>query len=71
MADDRVSRRLSVSDTEAIIEALGGTKAVADLFRISLPSVSAWKVRGMPELRAQLLQARFPKIPAIKATITR
>jgi hypothetical protein len=40
-----------------IIDALGGTSAVAKLFEISKPSVSDWRRKGIPKARAMLLRA--------------
>lgn len=44
---------LSVECTTAgeVIDALGGTKKVAELLKISQPSVSAWRVDGFPQGR--------------------
>lgn len=40
-----------------IIEALGGTAAVARMFSLSMPSVSDWKKTGIPRARMMYLQA--------------
>jgi len=42
----------TLSDSE-IIDALGGTAAVARLCRIKQPSVSGWRVMGIPDARRQ------------------
>lgn len=46
--------RMNVSATQ-VIEALGGTAAVARLFGVAMPSVSAWKERGIPRPRMMFL----------------
>lgn len=43
-----------------IIDALGGTAAVAKLCEISQPSVSEWRSAGIPKARAQYLRAIRP-----------
>ncbi len=49
------------SDTE-IIDQLGGTSAVADIFDIKPPSVSEWRENGIPSARRQTLGLMFPNI---------
>lgn len=44
-----------------VIDALGGTTAVARIFSLSKPSVSAWKVDGIPESRVMYLRAAHRK----------
>lgn len=46
-------------NTEAnkIIDALGGTSEVARLCDVRMPSVSGWRVRGIPKARMQFLWA--------------
>lgn len=44
-----------------VIDALGGTTAVARIFNLSKPSVSAWKVDGIPESRVMYLRAAHRK----------
>jgi len=51
----------ALSDTE-IIEALGGTAAVARLCRVRQPSVSGWKRSGIPAARRQFLELLRPDI---------
>jgi len=50
-----------LSDAE-IIEALGGTAAVARLCRVRQPSVSEWKRGGIPNARRQFLELLRPDI---------
>jgi hypothetical protein len=45
-----------------IIDALGGTAAVARIFRIKAPSVSDWRNHGIPEARLMYLQLAFPHL---------
>jgi len=40
-----------------VIDALGGTAAVARLFEVAMPSVSEWKKDGIPPARMMLLRA--------------
>jgi hypothetical protein len=47
---------------EKIIEALGGTFAVASLCKIKPPSVSEWKQKGIPEARRQFLELLRPDV---------
>lgn len=44
-----------------VIEALGGTAAVARLFDVAMPSVSDWKKDGIPSARMMYLQATRKK----------
>lgn len=50
------------SDPNRLIDALGGTAAVAALLGVSAPSVSAWRRQGIPDRRlvrlAPLLEVR-------------
>lgn len=39
-----------------VIDALGGTAAVARLFEIAMPSVSDWKKDGIPPARMMFLR---------------
>ncbi len=39
-----------------VIDALGGTAAVARLFDLSMPSVSDWKKDGVPDARMMFLR---------------
>jgi len=45
-----------------IIDALGGTSAVANIFNIKSPSVSEWRDLGIPKARRMYLELRFPAI---------
>lgn len=51
---------MNVSATQ-VIEALGGTAAVARLFGVAMPSVSAWKERGIPRPRMMFLSVARKK----------
>jgi hypothetical protein len=44
-----------------VIEALGGTAAVARIFNLSMPSVSDWKKDGIPEARVMFLKVAHRK----------
>jgi len=50
-----------MTDSE-IIEALGGTFAVARLCKVKSPSVSEWKRNGIPQARRQYLELLRPDI---------
>ena len=49
------------TDSE-IIDALGGTTKVAELCQIASPSVSEWRVKGIPKARRMYLQVLFPEV---------
>ncbi len=44
-----------------IIDALGGTAAVARMFDLSMPSVSDWKKTGIPKARMMYLKVAHSK----------
>jgi len=41
----------SMLTPDSVIDALGGTKAVADALSLSKPAVSVWRWRGIPSKR--------------------
>lgn len=45
-----------------IIDALGGTAEVARLCNVRPPSVSEWKVKGIPEARRMYLEVLRPDV---------
>lgn len=45
-----------------IIDALGGTAEVARLFGVRMPSISRWRVAGIPGARMMYLQAVRPDV---------
>lgn len=51
-----------MSDPNYIIDALGGTKAVAVLFRIKPPSVSGWRKKGIPGARMDYIRLAYPNL---------
>jgi len=57
-----------------IIEALGGTAEVARMFEVRMPSVSEWKITGIPKARMQYIKAVHPEalheVDAAEATAT-
>lgn len=53
---------LPVMTPSQLIDALGGTFKVAEICGVSAPSVSAWRLRGMPKARLQFFQATRPDI---------
>lgn len=46
----------------AIIDALGGTAEVARLCNVRPPSVSEWRVRGIPAARRMYLEVLRPDV---------
>jgi len=50
-----------MNDTE-IIDALGGTAAVAALCDVKQPSVSQWRTDGIPKARRQFLELLRPDL---------
>jgi hypothetical protein len=51
-----------MNEDSKIIDALGGTGKVAELFGISTPSVCEWRHRGIPKARRQTLSLLYPEI---------
>jgi hypothetical protein len=51
-----------------VINGMGGTKAVADLLDIKPPSVSEWRVYGLPRARKPHLQLLRPDLFPTKST---
>lgn len=49
-------------DDSKIIDALGGTTEVARLCRVRPPSVSGWRVNGIPAARRQYLELLRPDV---------
>jgi len=49
-------------EAKRLIDALGGTAAVARLFSIRSASVSGWKQKGMPLYREQFLRLLRPDL---------
>jgi hypothetical protein len=45
-----------------IIDALGGTSKVARLCEVKNPSVSEWRVRGIPKARLLFLRLKYPEV---------
>lgn len=49
-------------DANQIIDALGGTFAVAGLCNVRPPSVSEWRRNGIPSARLQFLKLARPDV---------
>jgi len=49
-------------DANKIIDALGGTFAVARLCKVKPPSVSEWRKHGIPDARLQYLMLARPEV---------
>lgn len=49
-------------DASEIIDALGGTSAVAKLCEVKAPSVSEWRKNGIPPARLQFLRLLRPEV---------
>lgn len=62
MAKTRKSGKHRDPLAAAVISELGGTKAVADIFGIKMPSVSAWLETGIPRARLMYLEVAYPKV---------
>ena len=56
-----------MSNPDFIIDSLGGTLAVAKLFRIKPPSVSGWRKNGIPSARMDYLMLAYPHLFSQKA----
>jgi len=57
------------SEDSALIDRLGGTGEVAEMFGIKPPSVSYWRVHGIPESRKMYLRAVYPALFATDESI--
>lgn len=55
------AKRIDPKKSAVVIERLGGTSRVAQIFKISPPSVSEWKSLGIPVYRFEYLRLRFRK----------
>lgn len=53
---------LTPEETRRVIDALGGTKKVADLCGVKPPSVSEWKRKGMPNGWVHFLRLLRPDV---------
>ena len=60
-------KRLSPEMSAQVIEALGGTVAVANLCGIEPPSVSEWKSKGITRPYLLFLRERFSTLPVMKS----
>lgn len=49
-------------DANEIIDALGGTCAMADIFSIAPPSVTKWRTMGIPFDKFMYLELRYRKL---------
>lgn len=58
---------MTPSDDSITIDLLGGTNAVARLCKIKQPSVSEWRVNGIPQARRQFLELIRPDAFSPKA----
>lgn len=45
-----------------LIDMLGGTSRVAEIFNISPPSVSEWRKSGIPEARMMYLEVKYKSV---------
>jgi hypothetical protein len=57
---------MDITDNE-IIEALGGSSAVADLCEVTVGAVSQWKTDGIPKARLMYLKVIRPDIFSSKS----
>lgn len=51
-----------MSEADRIIDALGGTQKTAELFEVKPPSVSEWRVNGIPRARMQTIRLLRPDL---------
>jgi hypothetical protein len=49
-------------DANQIIDAIGGTIAVAALCEVTSPAVSQWRTKGIPKARLMFLRAIRPEV---------
>ncbi len=49
-------------DDSKIIDALGGTVKVAEICKVKPPSVSEWRISGIPDARRQFLELLRPEV---------
>lgn len=49
------------ANVSALIDALGGTGEVAVLCKVTSPSISGWRKRGIPHAWLMFLRERFPQ----------
>ncbi len=45
-----------------IIDALGGTTKVAAIFNLKKPSISKWRITGIPDSRKMYLKVVYPHL---------
>lgn len=50
------------TDPNEIIDALGGTSAVAELFDVTTGAVSQWRLNGIPDARLMYLRVARPDV---------
>ncbi len=59
-------KRLPARVSSEVIDALGGTNAVAKLCGIRPASVSLWRTDGMPRAWTLFLRERFKTLPVMR-----
>lgn len=47
---------------DTVIDALGGTKKVAEMFEITPSAVTQWRTKGIPKVTLKYLFLKKPKI---------
>lgn len=57
-----VMKNKTLHPDSEIIDALGGTSAVARVCQVKAPSVCEWRERGIPKARRMYLELKFPKV---------
>lgn len=60
-------KRLSPELSRLIIDTLGGTKRVAEVFGYSMPAISQWKTAGIPKLNLFKLKVMFKANPHLNS----
>nr|DAD99808.1 MAG TPA: antitoxin [Siphoviridae sp. ct16C7] len=64
-------KRLPAQISIEVVEALGGTSALARLCGITASSVSEWKQEGIPRAWALYLRERYSTLPVMKTAQVR
>ena len=59
-------KRLSPSLSSSVIDALGGTTAVASICNLSKPAVSQWRQQGMTYPYVCFLREKYKRLPIMK-----
>ncbi|MBS5291705.1 MAG: hypothetical protein KHY22_04185 [Sutterella wadsworthensis] len=61
-----MNNKLSPPISRFLINSLGGTKHIAEIFDLTLPAVSYWKKHGIPRQYVLYLSEKFRANPVFK-----